>query len=83
VRSGFAPPMLRLMAVKGVPPGDAAIGLAFTAAAAVAEAMAAIGVPPGDKGIALAFAATAAAAATVGGGDGVCDIVALLRESWV
>ncbi len=73
--------MLRPMAVKGVPLGDAAIVLAFAMAAA---AMAAIGVPPGDEGIALAFAAIAAAAWTfVGGGDGVRDIVALLGESWV
>jgi hypothetical protein len=73
--------MLRLMAVKIVPPGDAAIVLMFTVMAAAA--MVVIGVPPGDKGIALAFVATAVAAAIVGGGDGVCDILALLRESWV
>jgi hypothetical protein len=80
VTSSFAPPMLRPMTVKGIPPGDAAIVLAFVAAAA----MAAIGIPPGDQGIALAFAAIAAAASMfVGGGDGVCDIVALLEESWV
>jgi hypothetical protein len=77
----FAPPMLRPMAVKGVPPGDAGIVLAFAAAVA---AMAAIGIPPGDKGIALAFAASAVAASMfVGRGDGVCDIVASLGESWV
>jgi hypothetical protein len=71
--------MLRPMAVKGVPPGDAAIALAFSAAAA---AMVAIGVPLGDEGIALAFAAIAAAALTfVGGGDGVRNIVASLGES--
>ena len=81
VTSGFALPMLRPMAVKGVPPGDAAIVLAFAMAAV---AMAAIGIPPGDKGIALAFVAIAVVASTfVGGGDGVCNIVALLGESWV
>jgi hypothetical protein len=73
--------MLRPMAVKGIPPGDAAIVLAFVAAAA---AMAAIGVPPGDEGIELAFTAIAAAASTfVGGGGRVWDIVVLLKESWV
>jgi hypothetical protein len=66
------------MAVKGVPPEDGAIVLAFTAAA-----MAAIGITRGDKGIMLAFAATAVATAIIRGGDGVCDIVALLGESWV
>jgi hypothetical protein len=81
VTSCIAPRMLRPMAVKGVPPGDAAIVLAFAVAAV---AMAAIGVPPGDKGIMLAFVATVVATATfVGGGDGVCNIVALLGESWV
>ncbi len=56
--SNFALPMLRPMAVKGVPLGDAAIVLMFVVAAV---AMAAIGVPPlGDKGIALAFGAIAA-----------------------
>ena len=73
--------MLRPMAVKGIPPGDAAIVLVF---ATLAEAMVAIGVPPGDKGIALAFAAILAAASTfVGGEDRVRNIVALLEESWV
>ncbi len=79
--SSFAPPMLRPMAVKGIPPGDVAIVLAF---AATAAAMATLGIPPGDKVIALAFAAIAATALTfVGGGDGVRNIVALLGESWV
>ncbi len=78
--SGFALLMLRPMAVKGVALGDTAIVLAFAAAAVAA--MAAIGIPPGDKGIVLAFMAIAAAASTfVGGGDRVCDIVALLGES--
>jgi hypothetical protein len=73
--------MLRPMAVKSIPLGDAAIVLAFAAAAA---AMVAIGVPPGDKGIALAFAATAAVASMfVGRGDGVPNVLALLGESWV
>ncbi len=46
--------------------------------------MVAIGVPPGDEEIALAFAAIAVAALMfVGGGDGVCNIVASLGESWV
>ncbi len=77
----FAPPILRPMAVKGVPPGDAAIVIAFAVAAAV---MVEIGVLPGDKGIALAFAATAVAASMfVGRGDGVRDIVASHGESWV
>ncbi len=80
VTSGFAPPMLRPVAAMGIPPGDAMIVLAF---AAVAAAMAVIVVLPGDKGIALAFAATVAAASIVGGGVGVCNIVALLGESWV
>ncbi len=66
---------------KGIPPGDAAIVLAF---AAVAVAMAAIGVLPGDEGITLAFVATALATAMfIGGGDRVRDIVVLLGESWV
>jgi hypothetical protein len=73
--------MLRPMVVKGLPPGDTAIVLAFAAAAA---AMAAIGIPLGDKGIALAFAVIAAAALTfVGGEDRVRDIVASLGKSWV
>ena len=75
LKSSFALPMLRHMAVKGVPPGDAAIVLTFATAVA---AMAAIGIPPGDKGIALTFAATAVAATIVGRGEGVCNIVALL-----
>jgi hypothetical protein len=75
--------MLRPMAVKGVPPGDAAIVLTFAAAVAAAAAMAAIGVPPGDEEISLAFTATVAVGVIVGGGDGVPDIVALLGESWV
>ncbi len=78
--SSVAPPMLSPMAVKGVPPGDAAIVLAF---AVVAAAMAAIGIPPGDKGIALAFAVTAEVTAIVGGGEGLRDIVALFRKSLV
>jgi hypothetical protein len=48
--------------------------------------MAATGIPPGDIVIAFAFVAAAAAAAASifgGGGAGVCDIVALLGESWV
>jgi hypothetical protein len=81
VTSGFAPPMLRPMVVKGIPPGDEAIVLKFAAVAAVA--MVAVGVLPGDKRIVLAFTATAAAAAIVGREDGVQDIVALLGESWV
>jgi hypothetical protein len=81
VTSSFAPLMLRPMAVKGVLPGDAAIVLAFATAAA---AMAAIGLPPGDEGILLAFVAIVAVALMlVGGGDGVCNIVASLGESWV
>ncbi len=69
------------MAVKGILPGDVAIVLAFATAAA---AMVVIGVPTGDEGIVLAFAAIVVVALTlVGGGDGVCDIVALLGESWV
>ncbi len=75
--------MLRPMAVKGVPPGDAGIVLVFGVAAAAAAAIAAIGIHPGDKGIALAFAATAAAVAIVGGGDRARDIVVLLGERWV
>ncbi len=71
VTSGFVPPMLRPMATKGVPPGDAVIVLAFAVAAA---AMAAIVIPLGDKGIVLKFAATAAAAAIVGGGVGICNM---------
>jgi hypothetical protein len=59
VTSGFAPLMLRSMAVKGVPPGDVAIVLAFAMAA---TAMAAIGVPPEGKEIMLAFAVIVAAA---------------------
>jgi hypothetical protein len=43
--SCFALSILRPMAVKGIPPEDAAIVLAFAAAAA---AMAAIGILPGD-----------------------------------
>jgi hypothetical protein len=78
--SSFAPPMLRPIAVKGVPPGDAGIVLALVMATKAAV-MAAIDVPLGDEGITLAFAETAAVAAIVGGGDGVCDILALLRES--
>jgi hypothetical protein len=81
VTSSFAPLMLRPMAVKGIPPGDMAIVLAFVAPA---PAMVVIGVPPGDKGIALAFAAIAAATSTfVGGGDGVGNIIMSLGESWV
>ena len=81
VTSGFAPPMLRPMAVKGIPRGDAVIVLAFLVLVAV---MVMIVVPPVDKGIALAFAVTAAATAMfVGGGDRVRDIVASLGESWV
>ncbi len=50
--------------------------------------MKATGVQPGDVIIALAFAAAAAEAAVaaltfVGGGVGIWDIVASLRESWV
>ncbi len=46
--------------------------------------MAETGILLGDVVIALVFAAAVAAASTfVGGGDGVCDIVALLGESWV
>ena len=80
VTSGFALPMLRPMAIKGVPPKDAVIVLAFAAEAA---AMVAIIVLPGDKGIVLAFASTTVAAAIVGGGVGVCNIITLLGESWV
>ncbi len=56
------------------------IVLVFVAAAA---AMVAISILPGDEGIALVFAVTVAVAAIVGGGVGVCNIVALLGESWV
>jgi hypothetical protein len=48
--------------------------------------MTATGILPGDVVIALAFAAAAAVAAAstfVGGGVEICNIVALLRESWV
>ncbi len=76
----FAQPMLWSMAVKGVPPGDVVIVLVL---AAGTVAMVAIAILPRDKGIALTFAATAAAVAIVGGGEGVCDIIALLGESWV
>jgi hypothetical protein len=79
--SSFSPPMLRPMAVKGIPPGDAAIVLAFAMAAA---AMAAIGIQPGDKGIPLAFVAIAVAASMfVGGRDKVRNILVLLGKSWV
>ncbi len=74
VTSGIAPPMLRPVAVKGVPPGDTAIILVF---AVLVVVMAAIGVPPGDEGIALAFVVAAAAVARF------VDIVASLGESWV
>ncbi len=77
--SGFTLQMLRPMAVVGIPLGDAVIVLAF-AALAVMAVMAAIGVPPEDKEVALVFAATVAVAAIIGGGVGVCDIVALLGE---
>ncbi len=77
----FCPADVEAHGSKGRTAGRRAIVLAFLAAAAE---MAAIGVLPGDKGIALAFTAIAAAASTfVGGGDKVCDIVALLGESWV
>ncbi len=47
--------------------------------------MAATGILPGDVVIALVFAAVAAAAALtfVGGGDGVCNTIESLGESWV
>ncbi len=48
--------------------------------------MTATGILPGDVVIALAFAAAAAAVVAllfVGGGVGICNIVALLKESWV
>jgi hypothetical protein len=79
---GFVLPMLRPMAVMGVPPGNVVTVLVFVLATA---AMAVMGVPLGDKGITLAFAVTAAVAVAtfVGGGVGVCNIIALLRESWV
>ncbi len=87
---GFIPLTLRLMAVAGVPLGEVVIALVFAAVAAAAvvgaATMAATGVPPGDKVMALAFMATVAAAAAStfgGGGAGVCNILALLRESWV
>jgi hypothetical protein len=82
--SGFILLALRLMAAMGIPPGDVAIALAFVAAAAAA--MAVTGIPPGDEVMAYAFRATAVAAvaSTFGGGRvAVCNIVALLRESWV
>ncbi len=42
------------------------------------------GILPGDVVIALALAAAAAAASTfIGGGVGICNIVALLGESWI
>ena len=72
--------MLMSMAAMGIPLGDTMIVLVFAAAAA---AMAEIGIPLGDKGIALMFVATAVAAAILEGGVGVCNIVALLGESWV
>ncbi len=79
--SSFPLRILRPMAVKGVPPGDAAIVLAFVVAAA---AMAAIGMLPEAKGVALAFTAIVVVASTfVGGGNGVRNILALLGESWV
>jgi hypothetical protein len=74
--------MLRPMAVKGIPPGDAAIVLAFPAAAAAA-AMTTINVLLGDTGITLAFVATVAAMAIVGGRDRVHNIVVLLGKSRV
>jgi hypothetical protein len=77
--SGFALQMLKPMAAVGIPLGDAVIVLAY-AASAVMAVMTAIGVPPVDKEIALVFAATVAVAAIIGGGVGVCDIVALLGE---
>ncbi len=76
----FVPPMLTPMAATGVPPGDVVIALTSAAAAA------ATGFLLGDVAMALTFkvTATAAAASTFGGGGvGVCDIVALLGESWV
>ncbi len=48
--------------------------------------MTATGILPGDVVIVLAFAAAAAVAVAstfVGGGDGVCNMVVLLGESWV
>ncbi len=48
--------------------------------------MTAIGILPGDLVIALTFVAMAGAVVAltfVGGGDGIYNIVALLRESWV
>ncbi len=48
--------------------------------------MTATGIPPGDIVIVLAFVVAAAAAAAttfVGGGVVICNIVALLGESWV
>ncbi len=49
--------------------------------------MTATGILPGDVVIALLFVAAAAAAAAltlfIGGGVGICDIVASLGESWV
>jgi hypothetical protein len=48
--------------------------------------MASTVVPLGDVVIVLIFAAAAAAAVALtlgGGGGGVCNILALLRESWV
>ena len=77
----FCPADVEAHGSKGVPPGDAAIVLAFATATA---AMAAIGIPPGDEEIADGCAGLAAAAYKfIGGGDGVRDIVASLGESWV
>jgi hypothetical protein len=48
--------------------------------------MAVMGIPPGDVVIALAIVeavAVAAALTFAGGGVGVCNIIALLGESWV
>ncbi len=53
----------------------------------VLRLMTATGIPPQDIVIALAFAVAAVAAAVastlVGGGVRICDIIALLGESWV
>jgi hypothetical protein len=64
----FVPLTILPVAATGVPPGVLVFALAFVAVAAAA-----------------AVAAVAAAAASMfgGGGVGVCNIIALLGESWV
>ncbi len=81
----IAPINLGLVAATGIPPGDVMIALAFAVAA---TAVAATGVPLGDFMMVLALMATAAVAVASmfeggRGRVGVCNIIALLRESLV